>query len=448
MLSRRALLGAGLVAAGGAMHRLSGADHRETAVDVGDHGAAVDQTPEHNLAAFRSAIADTPAGGTLLIPDNGAGTYAIDTSGGLTQALVIDRPMTVLLNGRIRATHGASGRNPPYIFDVRAADVRFAGHGTISGPGVADDTNNPNDICHAGLIRVSGDRFHFVGLTVKDVPKIGIHLWNCRGATISARWRGGIANYTHGHTALFGIRATGGGAHRIVSNRFERDEEGRRLITGYFAGGLMGATKGDEIVGNTADVHEKLAYLYTSFSRIADCHVIDALSTDILRIVGSHNEVVNITADRVKGGVTVYNGAHNTIRNCTFRNVYQAGIVVSFMAQYRDGHAGTIVTGNTIVAAPDATELQDGICLYLGDGDTSGMAVTNNSIEAAGASSWRNGIRVEAIPPFFAARLEVSGNIVRDSVNGLSLRRLSEGRVYRNRTARLRGGKTVLWITS
>ena len=421
-------------------------------VNVDAFGASYDESPSRNLEAFRTAITATPAGGTLLIPryegSSLGATYRIDTSGGLSEALVIDRPITIVLDGMIRATDGASGRNPPYIFAVTASDVHFTGGGTIAGPGQVDDSNNLDDAHHSGLIRVTGDRFQFIGPTVRDVPKIGIHLWKCSNATISALWTGGIARYTVGHTGLFGIRATGGGGHRITNNRFERDIQGRRLITGYFAGGLMGATTGDEITGNVADVHEKLAYLYTNHSRVANCHVINALRTDILRVVGSHNVVERLSADRTQGGVSIYNGTHNTVRDCIFQNVRQAGIFISFLGDYRGGYTGTTISGNLIVAAPDAVGLQDGICLYLGAGETGNISVTGNRIEGAGTASWKNAIRVEAIPPFFADRMTVSDNILHDSVNGLSLRRLHDARLDRNEAARLRGGEALLWITS
>lgn len=448
VLSRRTLLRLAGLATTGISAPLITRRCETGVVDVRSYGAGVGHSPAHNLAAFRAAIAATPEGGTLLIPGGRAGVYAIDTSGGLEHALVIDRAMSIVLDGRIRATHGQSGHNPPYIFDVHAADVRFAGNGTISGPGASDDTNNLDDLSHAGLIRVTGDRFRFEGITVSDVPKIGIHLWNCRGATISARWIGGVLDYKDGHTSLFGIRATGGGEHRIISNQFERDDQGRRLITGYFAGGLMGATEGDEISGNLADVHEKLAYLYTNFSRVQDCHVVNAQQTDILRIVGSYNQVNNITGDGVKGGVSVYNGIHNKITNCVFKNVQQAGIFISFMADYHGGYVGTVISGNTIIAAADAVQLQDGICLYLADEGTAGVIVTGNRVEAAGPSSWRNGVRVEVIPPYFGSNVIVANNIIDGAVNGISVRRLGSGDLSGNKASNLRGGEAILRITS
>lgn len=400
------------------------------------------------MAGFRRAIAATPNGGTLLIRARGADAYTMDTSGGLTQALTIDRPMTVRLDGIVRVTDGTSRPNPPYLFDVRAPDVRFEGRGAIAGPGIEDDTNDHEDRNHAGLIYVRADRFQFVGPTVRDVPKIGIHLWACHDATISARFSGGIANYTRGHTGLFGIRATGGGRHRIVDNRFERDGRGARLITGYFAGGIMGETRGDLLARNVADVHEKLAYLYTSDSRVVDCRVRDATQTDIVRLVGSDNLVKRLVGERVMGGVSIYNGAGNRVEDCAFRDVCQAGIFLSFLGDYKRGYAGTVIAGNTIIGAADATGLQDGICLYLAGGDTSGVTVARNRIAAAGAAAWRNAIRVESIPPYFADDIAVVDNDLSGSVNGSSLRRVRRGRVERN-VARVRGnGAALLQIDS
>lgn len=380
-LSRRTLLKAGSLIIGGVA--ASQALCEVPPINVEDYGASVDSSAEDNLNAFARAIDATPTGGSILVPKR-SGTYWIDTSGGLSQALSIERQMTIVIEGEIRSSYGKLGPNPPYIFSAKANDVQFTGHGLIAGPGTADDTNSFDDTHHPGLIRVTGDRFSFVGPEVRDVPKIGIHLWNCREATISTNWKGGIEHYTRGHTALFGIRATGGGGHRITGNRFERDAKGRRLITGYFSGGLMGETQGDTITHNFADVHEKLAYLYTSNSVVRDCRVINALRTDSLRVVGSGNLVERLVGERVKGGVSVYNGSHNIIRDCTFSGVEQEGVFVSFLEDYRGSYAGTVITGNSITAASSNVRLQDAICLYLGGVDTRDIAVTDNRIESSG----------------------------------------------------------------
>lgn len=454
MIGRRdILLGAGFVAASRACRQpfvfgTQAASYQIGAVNVESLGAAVDATASRNHAAFRAAIAATPTGGTLVIPARGERSYAIDTSGGLKEALTIDRQMTIALHGKVGATHGAVGPNPPYLFSVKAADVAFVGKGEIAGPGSANDANLSDDIAHPGLIHVTGDRFSFIGPMVRDVPKIGIHLWNCQNATITARWQGGIKDYTIGNTALFGIRATGGGGHRIVGNRFERDAQGRRLITGYFAGGLMGATRGDEIANNVADVHEKLAYLYTNASTVRDCSVSDAMRTDIIRIVGSGNMIERIEGQRIKGGVSIYNGQENVVRDCVFTEVYQDGIFVSFAHGYVGGLAGTRIVDNVIVASAKGTGLQDGICAYLGAGDTSRIAITGNRVASASSSDWQNCIRIETVPPFFGDAPTVRDNDLSGGINGLSIRRLRGGDFKTKRVATPHGGARLLEITS
>lgn len=454
MIDRREILKAGgaiigvlgaqeLCACGIAGHAVS-----KGMVNVDDHGASVDASPQANLAAFRAAIAATPGGGRLIVPNHAGATYRLDTSGGMRTALVIDRPITLQIDGRVQATKGVSGSNPPFLFRVTASGVTFLGKGWLLGSGDVDDSNNKDDRSYAGLVHVTGDRFRFVGLTVSKVPKVGIQLWNCRGATISARWVGGIGTYVHGRTGLFAIRATGGGQHNIVHNRFERDAAGRRMVTAYFAGGLLGGTNGDTIAYNYADVHEKLAYLYTDNSTIANCTIVNALQTDVIRIVGGGNVVDSIHGTRIKGGVTIYNGMNNIIRNCKFMDVDQEGVVVSFTNGYTKGLGRTIITNNIIAGSGDSRGLQDGICVYVGDGYNDGVEISGNSVSSSGAAVWKNCIRIEAIPPFHIKGSLLRQNVTSGGVNGISVRRLSGGRFAGNKVGKLHGGEGLLQITS
>ena len=446
MIDRRLLLGQGGLALAGSLYALGGAD--ATQVSIADHGASVLATPADNLAAFRAALAATPPGGRLLVPAHVQGSYGVDTSGGLSKAIRIERPVTVLLEGRIRTNAGECRRDPPYLFDVSAPDVAFVGSGMLSGPGGADDTNLQDDTTHSGLIYVTGDRFRFAGPTITDVPKIGIPLWKCRGADVSAAWRGGIRDYVTGHTGLFGVKATGGGGHRIHHNRFERDAAGRRLITGYFAGGSAGPTAGDEIAYNTADVHEKIAYLFTNNSTIHDCSVVDALQTDVVRIVGSGNAVSRIKGSRIKGGVSVYNGHGNVIRECTFEEIRQSGVFCSFSGSYADGFDGTVIEGNSLTAAKDVATLQDGICLYA-QGSVSGTVIADNRVDAPSPGSvWKNCIRVEMVPPYYGREITIRDNMLAAGINGISVRRLLNEGLKGNFASRLHGGRELLRITS
>lgn len=426
-----------------ASHPLSTGD-----VSVDDHGASVEATPQTNLAAFRAAIAATPSGGRLVVPSHGTATYRIDTSGGMRAALAIDRPLVLQIDGRVEATDGVSRRNPPFLFRVSAPDVTFSGKGWLLGPGYVDDSNSQEDRNFAGLVYVTGDRFRFIGLNVSNVPKVGIHLWNCRGATISARWVGGVGNYVHGHTGLFAIRATGGGQHNIAHNRFERDADGRRMVTGYFAGGLLGGTTQDKIVHNHADVHEKLAYLYTNDSLIAHCTIVNAQQTDVIRIMGGGNVVDSIEGNRVKGGVAIYNGRNNVVKNCVFSGVMQTGIILSFINGYDKGIGGAIISGNVVKGDENSKELQDGICVYSAGGYNDNIEISENSISSVGYSIWKNCIRIEAIPPFHINESLLRQNSTSDGVNGISVRRLSRGRFAGNKASKLHGGEALLQITS
>lgn len=429
LLERRDLLGTGALLGASLALRPSATKSAiaRRATKASDFGALPGRPPKENQRALAKAIASVPIGGTLLIPNAGDDVLEVEASADLGSALAVPHAMTIEIAGKVKAvapgaSQGAS-QGPMRLMRIVGDRVSIVGNGSLAGPGESDDANEGGDETFPSLIYVTGSHFRFLGPTICDVPKIGIHLWNCDRAEISATWCGGIAQYHQGRAALFGIRATGGGRHRIVGNRFGRDGAGRRLITAYFAGGTMGVTNGDVIENNYADVHEKLAYLHSDHSRVSNNFVCDADQTDIVRVIGSGNTIESLKGARIKGGVAIYDGTGNVIRNCELLDVQQAGI---FLSSERGAAppSRTHITGNVIAAAPTARHLQDGIYLYLGRGGAPDCTIIGNSIRAPGPNLWRSGIRVAAVPPNFAGPLKIANNRIDGAIDGISLRRV------------------------
>jgi hypothetical protein len=415
-------------------------------ISIEAFGAGPDQSADSNLASFRRAIAAVPAGGTLLIPAFGDRVINVSTPGGI--AIMLDKPVSVRIDGHLRQTDGQTRPSPPYLFGVSASNVSILGKGKLAGPGEADDSNASDDRTFAGLIFVTGDDFLLYGPTIVDPPKVGIHLWNCRRATISATWRGGIVDYVKGHTGLFGIRATGGGGHQIVGNQFMRGPNGGRLITAYFAGGLLGGTTADIVSHNSADVHEKLAYMYTNRSEILSSYIVNAKETDAVRIIGSNNRISKLYGDNLTGGISIYNGYNNIVENCKLTNIFQSGI---FVSDLEIGPAvtgsGTKIIGNTVTSHPEAHQAQDGICCYFSRAGAQRVLIDGNRVEGCSSAPWAHGIRVQAVRPFYVETSTISGNVVRNAtISGVSFERSKASKILRNDVRGIRSGNKELFI--
>jgi hypothetical protein len=398
-----------------------------------DYGFLPDATPQANLAALKRAIAETPSGSRLIIPAAGGRPCHVDTSGGLSRSVVIDRPMILQCDGHVRATDGARRANPPYLFHVKSGNVTIEGRGTLSGSGQVDDANVPEDKTFPGLIFVSGDDFRLLKVLVDTPPKVGVHLWDCWRATISARWRGGVRKYRQGGTSHFAIRATGGGGHRIVNNQFGRDAHNGRVVTAFFSGGWRGGATANIIHGNTADVHEKLAYLFGDKNMISDCTVKDALHTDVIRINGNGNSVRGIVASNIRGGVAIYDGSHNEVRGCRFTGVRQTGIYLSQSEGYRGVIDDNRLIDNRIDAAPGADGLQDGILVDLHGASCNGVQIAGNVITGFGRGGQEAPIRARAPAASQIHNAVIERNTVQPASGpGISVRGLISPRIADN----------------
>jgi hypothetical protein len=210
-------------------------DLNEIVLSASRYGVSPSATPSQNLINFKRAIAACPVGGIVELPAH-PDPYEIDTSGGLSTAIEINKRITVRIIGDLKASFSAIQANPPYIFNVTAAGASIVGPGRIIGDGTINDLNAGSDDNIPGLIRIEANNCKVKGLTFVNVPKTGILLYGVYFCDISENnFTGGPVAYND--TAYFGIRVAGGGRHRVCDNWFYPDADGGMLVNCIFASG-------------------------------------------------------------------------------------------------------------------------------------------------------------------------------------------------------------------
>lgn len=302
-------------------------------VSVKDFGAGSSETAADNLAAFILAVAATPTGGVLVVPREPS-HYSIDTSGGLSTAIDVNKSMTIRIEGEVRATFGAIQANPPCIFNVTGDDVTFQGAGRIKGDGSVNQVNTGTDDTIPALVRVTGDRFTMNGLTIDTPYKTGVHLYGCYNAKIVGNnFTGGPTEYAD--TAYFGVRLYNGGRHLIANNQFYPDAGNGMYVQCIFS------NSSDECVieGNVAiHPYEKLVYLTSSRNLVCGNTVIGNSGTipgtnqtgtvgTSFRCDGSNNKVVG-NYSIYGGGCSCRLGGGNTVEDNTFYDCGQGAIAI------------------------------------------------------------------------------------------------------------------------
>ena len=392
-------------------------------VSVKDFGASSAATAAANLAAFKAAAAAVTAGGKLFVPVDSA-SYSIDTSGGLSSAVEINKPMEVVIEGAVKATYGTMQANPPYLFNVTAAGVTFSGSGSLIGDGTIDDTNAGDITTFPGLVRVAADDFTMFGLTIESPPKVGVALVSCERAKIVANtFKGGPSAYTIGNTAHFGIYSSGGGFHAISENHFVPDVTGGIFTNCVF----FDLSSQCRIAGNLAKwAWEKIAYLYGDYNIVANNTYIAPAGgnyTDAYRLTGSYNKLIGNTSRGAKGGCQVFDGSANEIINNNFIDCTQAGIIVSHSGgAYAGGFSFTKVIGNTVIGG--AGTRTDGIRILVDAANSSNILISENIVIGMADGAGEGLIRVMALSPYSVSDVLVARNNLSFGANGIYLDRV------------------------
>lgn len=388
-----------------------------------------------NMVALKKAYQATPTGGTLVIP---AGIFPLDVTGGLANAVLIDRQITVQLDGRLVANADAStspGTNGnPAMFKVTAPDVTFTGTGRLAGTGNYSDANSGDAATHPTFIWVSGDSFLFdKGLTIDGPYKAGISLIACYSATIRGKWRGLVSAY--GDTSYFGVVASGGGMHSFERMIANRTATGGRFVNLIFTAGSSGEANACTVRNCYADVWEKLIYGYGNGHLIIDNDGIGN-RTDFIRMIGSNNRAYRNKCSGSNGGVSAYDGTGIEICDNTFTGCKQIGIYVDAFPGhgYAGGYDGLKIVGNTLIGDGASIQLTDGIRVYVQTGNTSGITIDNNRVENFALGSIEGMIRVVAVSPYSIDDLAITRNRLKSTgKSGIIVNRVINSRIESNK---------------
>jgi len=432
----------GFIAAGaGAVARTSQAKMRD-AVSVKDYGASSSATAAANLAAFKLAVVAVQTGGSLIVPAD-TSFYSIDTTGGLSTAIEINKRMQIVFEGDVKANFGTQQANPPYIFHVTANDVTFTGGGgKIIGNGTINDVNSGTEAVFPGLIYVSGDNFTMTGCIVDTPPKLGVLLYDCTGAKILGNtFTGGPIAYSD--TAYFAIRAYLGQGHDISNNLFTPTANG-----GMFVNTIFFNETSNSVIDSNVCIHpyEKLVYCVGDKNTVSNNQVIGnpntipgsspALKgtlTSVYRFDGDYNICVGNYSDFCAAGATCLNSKGNLISGNTFLRNGQLGIVAFETAGYTGSLTGTTITNN-IMSFDNTMGFGvgiGGIQVTVSESAATDILVTGNFIDTfvnpAGA-----GINVQGTLATKITKTKISNNHIISSTNGVLMQYVEESVVSEN----------------
>jgi hypothetical protein len=400
-------------------------------VSVKDFGASSAASAATNLAAFKAAVAATATGGKLVIPVDSS-FYSIDTTGGLSAAIEINKRMEIVLEGDVKSNFGTMQANPPYIFNVTASGVTISGNGKLIGNGTFDGSNSGTISTFPGLVYVVANNFTMTGVTVEDPPKVGVALAGCENAKIeNVTFTGGLSTYTVGNTAHFAIYADQGGYHTILGNHFVPSVSGGIFTNCVF----FNAANRCRVSDNSAKfAWEKLSYLNGDYNIVSNnTYTAPAAGneTDAYRMHGSHNKLIGNTSIGAKGGCQVFDGMNNEVIGNSFLGCTQAGIVVSHSGgSYSGTFNNTKIIGNTVTGGVGTRT--DGIRFYANLASSSGVIITDNVVNSMTTTTGEGLIRVIAVSPYSIDDALVANNRLTSGTNGIYLSRVVRSLVSGN----------------
>lgn len=306
----------------------------DAAVNVTDFGASSSASPAANLAAFKAAVAATPVNGTLYVPASSS-YFVIDTSGGESTAIDINKRMTVWIDGLVRSNFGAQQANPPTLFVVSADEVTFTGTGRIRGDGGINQSNTGTIDTAPKLVKITGDAFTMCNLTIDTPHKVGVCPYNAKNAKITnCNFTGGPTEYRD--TAYFGIYSYYGEGHIFNDNQFYPDASGGMYVQGIFVNSTNNVSIQDNICYRP---YEKLAYVVSS-NNIISGNIIMGNPGFIpgtnqygtigppIRNDGVNSKITNNFIYDCGAGISSIGGGGLDISNNTMYNVGQGGIGV------------------------------------------------------------------------------------------------------------------------
>lgn len=428
----------------------------ERAIPITAFGASSTKTAAQNMAALKAAIAATPTGGTLLIPrDPDGGIYMMDTTAGLTGAAIVDRRMTVIVDGHIKANYSAYEANPAYIFRVNANDVLFRGNGVVEGDG-SFHVLGVTSLNFPGLVYVQGQRFSCRGLRFRRPPQTAFMVV-ADDADISGNvFEGGptdweastippayvVMNPAYVGSGHFHIVATGCSGFNFSFNRFLPDEAGGVVVNAIFTSGVAGNARYGRVIGNLCvNAWEKLLYGYGD-RHVVVGNVVKAAYpfgyTDAIRVWGSYQIVSGNVVDGSRGGIQALDCVGCTIANNVLVNLRDSGINVQHFTSSAEGFTTQVaynkVAGNLIRRDSASAEAKRFAIRLQGHADTHmfGCEVLDNIVVGWGDGESEYAIQLNAGTERQIQSSRCERNLVVSCASGIKATRFANGSISGN----------------
>lgn len=454
-------LAAGAASVGGTTSGQINKRLRKT-ISADEYGYDHASTAEENKAALKAAVAACGRGFTLLIPETGE-ICNIDTTLGESDAVLVDKQITIKHHGRMKANYGVLESNPATIFKLAAKGAALTGAGCIYGSGVVDGTNAGDTNTIPSLVLVTADECK-ISIDFDTPPKTAVNLRNCYRCKVSGgTYKGGLLEYLVEETspgvfnslttAYFAVYAAGGGRHKVFKNDFEPSEAGGRFITCIFSA----YSNRNKVFNNTADKpFEKLCYLFGDDNDIHDnqCFgdpgVIPGLETQgykgtyttVYRTNGNRNRIRGNYSYQCKGGATFLDGSDNEVTDNTFLLCGQAGVTSLNATDTVNIWSNNKITGNKSTAWDDSGwTLLAGVYVLTEAQDISNWTISRNENIGFGDGTTGeiHGVYVAAVSPYFAREFELKSNQSRNCNHGIKAERVSDSEISINRAENITG---------
>jgi hypothetical protein len=433
---------------------LVGYDVAGPVINAAGCGLSPSATGAVNLAALKKAVSLCPVGGTVWAPPL-VGACTVDTSGGLSDAVLINKTITFINDANLKMSTSAQdtvGFNPSYMFKVTGENVKFcASMGSIEGDGTTFINEPSGDEGHCpGLIYVlAGHGFEFHSTLIKP-PQIGIYARNtdnCNfddthiigghvGYEPSTIVDPGDPNFGDANPAYLGsyhigITLSGGDNHSFVGFKTSVGDDGGAVAQGIFSSGAGGICNDIKIVNATADrPWEKLCYLYGDRHRVLGCTVHGTFSvnqqtsvfSDAIRLEGNDGLAFGNVVHDAASGIQVADGTDNRVLNNALLNISGVGIAVQQLTTGKPV-SGNKVRGNRVTHNGTSTVTGPGVFVYSSLGDMFQPDVSDNYVLGYGEAETYGAIHIEAASPYNVYQPVARDNTVTSYTTGIKIKR-------------------------